>query len=45
MTPSPDGYSAIGNRRQSQVSLKPRPIRINSPSGQEYEIEWTADDV
>jgi hypothetical protein len=45
MTPSPvDGY-IMGNRRQSQVALKPRPIRVKSPSGQEYEVDWTADDV
>jgi hypothetical protein len=25
--------------------LKPRPIRVKSPSGQEYEVDWTADDV
>jgi hypothetical protein len=41
MTPSP-----LGNRSPTRgIGSKSRPIRTKSPSGQEYEIEWTSDDV
>jgi hypothetical protein len=39
MTPSPtDEFTGEKQRRS-------RPVRVKSPSGQEYEIEWTSDDV
>ncbi len=45
ITPSPDHKLTTANRRKSQVPFKPRPIRLKSASGQEYELEWTLDDV
>ena len=33
------------NRRQVQVPYRSRPMKVKSPSGQEYDIEWTSDDV
>jgi len=45
ITPSPvDNYTST-SRRKSQVTFKNRPVRIKSPSGKEYEVEWTSDDV
>lgn len=44
-TPSPDVYATATTRNKPQVTFKGQPVRIKSPSGREYEIEWTADDV
>jgi hypothetical protein len=27
------------------VTFKPQPVRVKSPSGQEYDVEWPSDDV
>ncbi|CAF1162643.1 unnamed protein product [Rotaria sordida] len=43
MTSPTDGLTDE-NRRQSQIPSKSRPIRVKSPSGQDYDIEWTSDD-
>ena len=34
-----------GNRRQGQIPYRSRPMKVKSPSGHEYDIEWTSDDV
>lgn len=44
-TPSPLDEATMVNRRKSQVSFKTRPVRVKSPSGREYDLEWTSDDV
>lgn len=37
--------ATAGNRRKSQVTFKTRPVRVKSPSGREYDLEWTSEDV
>ncbi|CAF4001018.1 unnamed protein product [Rotaria sp. Silwood2] len=44
MATSPTDSFTNGNRRQSQAGLKPRPVRVKSPSGQQDDIDWTSDD-
>lgn len=44
-TPTPDAYATSTTRSKGQVTFKNQPIRVKSPSGREYEIEWTTDDV
>jgi len=45
MPPLPIDNSTTGNKRKSQVTFKSREVRVKSPSGQEYEMQLTADDV
>lgn len=44
-TPTPDVYAANTTRNKAQVTFKNQPVRVKSPSGREYDIEWTAEDV
>ncbi|CAF4847486.1 unnamed protein product [Rotaria sp. Silwood1] len=44
MTPSPTDSLTNENRYQSKAGLKPRTIRVKSPSGREDDIEWTSED-